>query len=118
MRTLVLSALMLATIAAAELNVAGEWQLTWGATGNMNTVRLTLEQRDAALTGRLYSDAETFAPMTGRITGQAITFTIPREQAGTSFVPTFTGSTDGTTMKGAVGMGPIKNFGTFTAIRK
>ena len=92
--------------------VAGKWDLSYvrpmppGKEGEPQTVTntLTLEQTGGDIKGTLASQrGET--PVTGKVTGKDIKFSVTRETPQGSFTTEYTGKVDGDTMKGTFTMG-------------
>jgi hypothetical protein len=106
-----LAVLCLAIFAAAGISsaqdakVAGTWTLSApGRGGAVQNSTLTLTQDGQKLTGTL-AGGRGDTPVTGTITGNAITFSVSRtNQNGDTVKTDYTGTVTGDSMKGTVNM--------------
>jgi hypothetical protein len=95
-----LALLLFAALAAFGADVAGKWKATFEGPNGTREVTFTFVVSEGKLTGTA-AGPQGDAPLTGKLDGDKINFTVEREQ----FKATFTGTVDGDDMKltGTVG---------------
>ncbi len=98
-------------------DVSGTWALELKTAGGGGTPTVTLKQDGDKLTGQYTSQMIGEAPVTGSIKGSDFTFQFSASVQGTTLQVVYTGTLDGSTMKGTVKLGDMGE-GTFTGKRK
>ena len=104
------ASLMSASAAFAQNSVAGAWELTIDSPQGANTSTLTLKQDGEKLTGT-YAGQFGQSQLKGTVKGNNADWTFENDQVGTI---SYSGTIDGTKMKGKVQYGAVGS-GTFTA---
>src|SRR4051794_27289515 len=92
--------LLLAALTAFGADVAGKWKATFEGQNGSREVIFTFQVTEGKLTGTA-TGPQGDAPLTGKLDGDKITFTVERDQ----FKALFSGTVDGDEMKlsGTVG---------------
>jgi hypothetical protein len=98
-------------------DVSGTWALELTTANGGGTPTVTLKQDGGKLTGQYSSQMIGEAPVTGSIKGSDFTFQFNASVQGTTFQIVYTGTLEGSTMKGTVKLGDMGE-GTFTGKRK
>ncbi len=103
-------------VAAAQVNVAGAWEVTMVTPQGANTVDVTFQQQGTAITGELNSPLGA-APFKGTLTGDALTVVAALDVQGTAIELTFNAKVTGDTLAGNVKFGDLGEA-PFTGKRK
>lgn len=99
--------LLLATSAiAADANIAGEWTLTVESQMGTSNPTFSLQQEGAKLSGT-YKGALGEAPVTGTVTGNDFAINFQVNAQGMDLAVTYSGTVDGSSMKGTVKLGDL-----------
>jgi hypothetical protein len=106
------------TKAASGTSLTGDWNVALALDAITATPALTLKQDGDKLTGEYTSQQYGKFPVTGQVTGTAVTFSVPLNIEGNAINAVYTGviQADGS-LKGSVDLGGAMS-GTFTATRK
>ena len=100
--------------AQSKTDVTGKWALeVMTQAGGTTMPEVTLKQEGEKLTGHYTSQALGEANITGTIKGQQIEFSFNVEVQGFALKVRYTGTVEGTTMKGAISLGELGD-GVFT----
>ena len=102
---------------AKAVDLTGTWALELKTPGGGGTPTVTLKQEGQKLTGQYTSQMVGEAPVTGSVKGSDFTFEFNASIQGTTIAIVYTGTVDGSTMKGTVKLGDLGE-GTFTGKRK
>ena len=94
-------------------DVAGKWALTVETQAGTGTPSVEFTQDGETLTGNYSSQVFGEQKVTGTIKGNAITFGFKASFQGSDVTVTYTGTVDGSTMKGTVTLSGLGE-GTFT----
>jgi hypothetical protein len=97
---------------AADANVSGTWNMNVETQAGPGTPTFVLKQTGKEVTGN-YKGALGEAPVTGTVSGDAVTLKYTISAQGTELNVTYTGTVEGDTMKGKVSLGELGE-GTFT----
>jgi len=97
---------------AADANVAGEWDFTVETQAGTGTPHFSLKQDGSNVTGT-YKGQLGEAPVTGSVKGNELTINFKVNAQGTDLAITYTGTVDGSSIKGKVSLGKIGE-GSFT----
>lgn len=103
---------MTASAAFALANVEGEWEITLETDADSMKPHLSLTQDDESVSGT-YKDEFGSVPVTGTVNGNDISLRFRAEIPNENLIVTYTGTVDGSTMKGRVKFGELGE-GTFT----
>jgi lipopolysaccharide export system protein LptA len=95
------------------VDVAGKWALTVETSAGTGTPSVEFKQDGETLTGDYSSSVFGEQKVTGTIKGNAITFGFTAPFQGSNVTVTYTGTVDGSTMKGKVMLSGLGE-GTFT----
>lgn len=106
------TAMLASSVFAADANVAGEWDLTVETQAGTGNPHFSLKQDGNKLTGT-YKGMLGESPVAGTVTGNDISISFQVNAQGTDLAVSYTGTVDGTTMKGTVKLGELGD-GTFT----
>lgn len=99
---------------AQGVNVTGSWVFDVQTGGGSGQPTITFKQDGEKLTGHYSSQTLGEADLTGTVKGNAITFTFNASAQGQQIDVNYSGTVDGTTMKGTVNMAGGQLTGTFT----
>lgn len=97
---------------AADANVAGEWDFTVETQAGTGTPHFSLKQDGANVTGT-YRGQLGEAPVTGTVKGNELTINFKVNAQGTDLAITYSGTVDGSSIKGKVSLGELGE-GSFT----
>lgn len=100
---------------AAEVNVAGRWELTVDTQMGTGTPHFDLEQNGSAVTGT-YQGQFGAAPVNGVLKGKELRLSFKVSGGGMDYEIVYTGTVEGDTIQGNVSMGDALQ-GTFTGKR-
>jgi hypothetical protein len=103
--------------AATVVDLTGTWTLELKTATGGGTPTLTLKQDGDKLTGQYTSQMIGEAPLTGTVKGSDFTFQLNASIQGYTRAIVYTGTVDGTSMKGTMKVAEIGE-GTFTGKRK
>ena len=98
---------------AADANVTGEWDMTVETGNGTGTPHFSLKQQGTNVTGMYKSATFGEAPVTGTVKGNELTLNIKISAQGQELNIVYTGTVDGSTVKGKVSLGELGE-GTFT----
>jgi hypothetical protein len=99
--------LLLSTSAiAADANIAGEWVLTVESQMGTSNPQFSLKQDGAKLSGT-YKGQLGEAPVTGTVTGNEFAINFQVNAQGMDLAVTYSGTVDGSDMKGTVKLGDL-----------
>jgi hypothetical protein len=107
-----LAAIALAPAGAWAADVTGDWIMSVETQAGTGSPSFSLEQEGEAVSGT-YKGQLGEAPVTGTVKGNDIVLSFKVNAQGTELVMTYTGTVDGSTMKGKVALGDLGE-GTFT----
>lgn len=110
--TMLASAALAGAALAADANVAGEWDFTVETQAGTGTPHFSLKQDGSAVTGN-YKGQLGEAPVTGTVKGNELTINFKVNAQGTDLAITYTGTVEGSAIKGKVSLGELGE-GTFT----
>lgn len=96
-------AISLPLMAQEPAKVAGKWEFSFQGPQGPITQTLTLEQNGADVKGTMASQRGE-VPVTGKVSGKNITFSITRETPRGTMTTEYKGTVDGDTMKGTMQM--------------
>lgn len=104
--------------AAGKLDLSGAWSLSLALDTVTATPSMTLKQDGTKLTGDYTSQQYGKFPLTGEVTGTAVTFAVSMNIEGNAITASYSGvvQADGS-LKGTVDIGGAMN-GTFTATKQ
>lgn len=103
---------------AADLSVAGKWDVSTSIAGNDGTSVCTFTQKETALTGTCTGDDGDHA-ITGKIDGNKVTWEYKTDYNGQPLTIAFTGTVDSDKQfAGTVDVEPMGVNGEFSAKRK
>ena len=102
---------------AKAADLTGTWELELKTAGGGGTPTVVLKQEGEKLTGQYTSQMIGEAPVTGSVKGADFTFQFNASVQGTTLTIVYTGTVDGSSMKGTVKLGDLGE-GTFTGKRK
>jgi hypothetical protein len=102
---------------AADASLAGDWELTVETGQGSGTPQIQLKQNGNALSGTYKSSMLGEAPLTGTVNGNDFTFSVKLDAQGQQLTILYSGTVDGSSMKGKASMGDMGE-GTFTGKRK
>ena len=97
---------------AADADVTGEWTMSVETQAGTGTPTFNLKQEGSNVTGT-YKGQLGEAPVTGTVKGNEVTLNYKVEAQGQALSVTYSGTVDGSTMKGKVSLGDFGD-GTFT----
>ena len=97
--------------------MSGTWALEVKTAAGGGTPTVTLKQDGEKLTGQYTSQMIGEAPVTGTIKGASFTFQFNASIQGNTMEIVYTGTVDGSSMKGTVKLADLGE-GTFTGKRK
>jgi hypothetical protein len=112
---LVCASLLAASAMAQSVNVTGDWDVTVETDAGSGNPSFTFKQEGEKLTGR-YKGLLGEADLTGTVKGDKIEFSF-KVSGQVEGVVTYTGTTDGKTMKGKVSLAGLGE-GTFTGKKR
>ena len=110
-------ALTIGTATAQAVDVTGDWAFNVETGMGSGQPAISFKQSGEALTGT-YSGTLGTANFTGNVKGTAITFSFSVDAQGQTIDVVYTGTVEGTAMKGTVAMAGGQLTGTFTGTRK
>ena len=110
--TMLASAALAGAALAADANVAGEWDFTVETQAGTGTPHFSLKQDGSNVTGT-YKGQLGEAPVTGTVKGNELTINFKVNAQGTDLAITYTGTVDGSSIKGKVSLGELGE-GSFT----
>jgi len=110
--TMLASAALAGAALAADANVAGEWDFTVETQAGTGTPHFSLKQDGSNVTGT-YKGQLGEAPVTGTVKGNELTINFKVNAQGTDLAITYTGTFDGSSIKGKVSLGELGE-GSFT----
>ena len=110
--TMLVSTALAAAALAADANVAGEWDFTVETQAGTGTPHFSLKQDGSNVTGT-YKGQLGEAPVTGSVKGNELTINFKVNAQGTDLAITYTGTVDGSSIKGKVSLGELGE-GSFT----
>lgn len=96
-------AIGLPLMAQEPAKVAGKWEFTFQGPQGPITQTLTLEQNGADIKGTMAGQRGE-APVTGKVSGKNITFSITRETPRGTMTTEYKGTVEGDSMKGTMTM--------------
>lgn len=102
-------------VSAADVNVAGRWELTVETQMGTGTPHFDLEQNGSAVTGT-YQGQFGEAPVSGTIKGKDLQLSFKVNAQGMDYEIVYTGTVEGDTIQGKVSLGDAMQ-GTFTGKR-
>jgi len=97
---------------AADANVAGEWDFQVETQAGTGTPHFSLKQDGSNVSGT-YKGQLGEAPVTGTVKGNELTINFKVNAQGTDLAITYTGTVDGSSIKGKVSLGELGE-GSFT----
>lgn len=100
---------------AADVNVAGRWELTVDTQMGTGTPHFDLQQNGSAVTGT-YQGQFGQAPVSGVLKGKDLRLSFKVSGQGMDYEIVYTGTVEGDTIQGKVSMGDALQ-GTFTGKR-
>src|SRR5262245_8109297 len=106
------TALLVGAALAADANVAGEWDFMVETQAGTGTPHFSLKQDGSNVTGT-YKGQLGEAPVTGTVKGNELTINFKVNAQGTDLAITYTGTVDGSSIKGKVSLGELGE-GSFT----
>jgi hypothetical protein len=98
-------------------DVAGNWELELDFQGQMVNVKMTLDQKDDAVTGSIDTVLGTGKISEGTVTGNSLRATAITEIQGQSVDLAISGSVDGDSMKGTISTAIIPDSLSFEGKR-
>ena len=110
--TMLASTAVVAAVLAADANVAGEWDFQVETQAGTGTPHFSLKQDGSNVTGN-YKGQLGEAPVTGTVKGNELTINFKVNAQGTDLAITYTGTVDGSSIKGKVSLGELGE-GSFT----
>lgn len=96
--------LLVVAIAAAQADMAGEWDVTFSSPQGPQEFTMYVAQEGSRLSGRLTNEAGEF-PLRGTLDGDSFTITWSLPDAGRIVEVAFTGKVDGDSMTGTAKLG-------------
>jgi hypothetical protein len=102
---------------AKPMDLTGTWALELKTAAGGGTPTVTFKQDGQKLAGQYTSQMIGEAPVTGSINGSDFTFQFNASVQGNTVTVIYTGTVDGSTMKGTVKLGDLGE-GSFTGKRK
>jgi hypothetical protein len=112
---LLASACLPASAFAADVNVAGQWELTVETQMGTGTPHFNLEQAGSSVTGT-YQGQFGEAPVSGVVKGKDLQLSFKVSAQGMDYEIVYTGTVEGDTIQGKVSLGGAAQ-GTFTGKR-
>jgi hypothetical protein len=106
------TALLSAAAFAADVNIAGEWDMAVETQAGSGTPHFSIKQDGSTLSGT-YKGQLGEAPITGTIKGNEATWSFKVSAQGMDLTVTYSGTVDGNTIKGKMQLGDMAE-GTFT----
>ena len=110
--TLAALAFVSVSAVAADVNVTGTWTMAVETQAGTGSPTFILKQEGTAVTGS-YKGQLGEAPVTGTVKGNELTLNYKVNAQGTDLSVTYTGTVDGSNIKGKVSLGELGE-GTFT----
>lgn len=106
------------TMAAAQVDVSGTWQMTVNTDNGVTNPTMTLNQEGTAVTGTYSSEALGRSDVRGEVDGNSVTISFTASLQGQSIPVVYTGmlGEDGT-LSGRLDIADGMLTGTFTATR-
>ena len=106
------STALVAAALAADANVTGEWDFAVETQAGTGTPHFSLKQDGTNVTGH-YKGQLGEAPVTGTVKGNELTINFKVNAQGTDLAITYSGTVDGSSIKGKVSLGELGE-GSFT----
>lgn len=103
---------------AQGVNITGTWIFDVQTGGGSGQPTVTFKQDGEKLTGHYSSQTLGEADLTGTVKGNAVQFSFNANAQGQQIDVTYTGTVDGSSMKGSVSMAGGQLTGSFTGTKK